>query len=116
MCNSDAGFDRFIEEHWDELVAGTTFVRRFLVPSRLDFMDFRIRLDAPRETEGAVGFVLELDSVLLRLLVPPIIAIYDTTSRRLLRYEGLSNLHDEGGDNHRVRIDFEYTTKVARSE
>jgi hypothetical protein len=104
---ADAGFDRFISAHWDELLAGTVLVRQFLVPSRQEFMDFRIRR-AAGDAPGEVGFLLEIDSALLRLVVPAISVIYDRSSRRLMRYEGLSNLRDERGENHTVRIEFEY--------
>jgi hypothetical protein len=104
---ADAGFDRFIAAHWDELVAGTVLVRQFLVPSHLGFMDFRIRR-ARDDAPGRVGFLLEIDSALLRLVVPAIAVVYDRSSRRLLRYQGLSNLRDERGENHTVRIEFEY--------
>jgi hypothetical protein len=116
---ADAGFDRFIESHWDELTSGTTLVRRFLVPSRLEFMDWRIqRVDVGKvpADPGTVHFALEIDSAFLRIVVPSVIVVYDRESRRLLRYEGLSNLRDNSGDNHTVRIDFEYVTLSARAE
>ena len=70
------------------------FVRQFLVPSRQAFMSFRIRRAPPRDGGDAVGFLLEVDSAFLRLLVPSMLAVYDDRSRRLLHYEGLSNLRD----------------------
>jgi hypothetical protein len=121
---ADAGFDRFIESQWEHLIEGKNLVRKFLVPSRLEFMNWRIRRDDdvpqntpddakngdPREVR-TVRFALEIDSAFLRLVVPPIMVIYDRDTRRLLRYEGLSNLRDESGENHSVRIEFEYLTR-----
>lgn len=123
---ADAGFDRFIESQWGHLIAGKTLVRKFLVPSRLEFMDWRIRRsdnvredtphDAKRGDQRArrtVRFALEIDSAFLRLVVPPIVVIYDRDTRRLMRYEGLSNLRDDSGENHSVRIEFEYLEQQA---
>lgn len=107
VAMADAGIDRFVETRWDALVGGETVKVTFLVPSRLDFIDFRIRLvDAPGP--DTVAFVMEVDSALLRLVVPTVTVVYDRASGRLLRYEGLSNLRDDSGDNPRVRIDFDY--------
>ena len=112
---ADAGFDRFIAAHWDDLAVGARLVRRFLVPSRLEFMDFRVRRSDDDSNPREVSFAVEIDSAFLRLVVPPITVVYDRDTRRLLRYEGLSNLRDENGDNLAVRIEFEYVTRNARA-
>ena len=104
---ADAGFDRFIESHWEELIAGEQIVRHFLVPSRLEFMAFRIRRDEAPDEASTVTFVMEIDSTLLRLVVSPIVVTYDRMTRRLVRYAGLSNIRDENGDNFRVEVVFD---------
>jgi hypothetical protein len=111
---ADAGFDRFVEAHWEELMSGRTLVRCFLVPSRLEFMDLQIRKSA--EDGEQVRFTMEFASFLLRLLVPSIEVSYDRLSRRLLQYDGVSNLRDARGKNMRVRIEFDYGTQVAFGE
>jgi hypothetical protein len=121
---ADAGFDRFIESQWENLIDGKTLVRNFLVPSRLEFMEWRIRrkddVDQDAQTgdendTDTVRFALEIDSAFLRLVVPAIVVIYDRDTRRLMRYEGLSNLRDDSGENHSVRIEFEYLTSQAQA-
>ncbi len=102
----DAGFDRFIERHWDELFEGKVFKQPFLVPSRLAFYDFRIRRDAQRENDAGVAFVMEVDSALLRLFVSPIVVRYHPVTRALMSYEGISNMRDEAGENYNVLIRF----------
>jgi len=106
---ADAGFDRFIEANWDELLKGDPMACRFLVPSRLEFMNFRVRHQDAGDDFGIVYFALELDSALLRLVVPSITVAYDRATRRLLRYEGMSNIRDAAGDNYDVRIEFNYS-------
>ena len=102
---ADAGFDRFIERSWDRLVAGEAVVRPFLIPSRLGPVDMRIRrLRGAGDRE--VEFELAIDSVLLRLVVPAIRVRYDASTRRLLRYEGMSNLRAGDGKNLDVTIAF----------
>ena len=99
---ADAGFDRFIERNWEQLLAGP-LVRPFLVPSTGSFIDFRVRHEKS-DSAGESQFVLEVDSALLRLVVDPITVVYSTSDRMLLRYSGLSNVRDEAGDNYDVSI------------
>lgn len=112
---ADAGFDRFIESHWEQLLRGEVLKRRFLVPSRLEFMDWRVKRISDDDPATA-RFALEIESVLLRIVVPTITLVYERATRRLLRYEGLSNLRDESGNNHSVRIEFQYSSRSARTK
>lgn len=100
----DAGFDRFVETNWEALTRGEPLVRSFLVPGRLDYYQFRIVKVAGGEAE--VKFAMEPDSMLIRLFAPRVLVTYALPGRRLLRYEGISNLRDAAGDNYQVRIVF----------
>ncbi len=101
----DTGFDRFIERSWDRLVAGEAMVRPFLIPSRLGPVDMRIRrLHCAGDRD--VEFELAIDAALLRLVVSAIGVRYDASTRKLLRYEGLSNLRAGDGTNLDVTIAF----------
>lgn len=103
----DAGFDGFVQDHWDELAAGDTLRFNFLVPSHLDYMRFKVY--QVKETQiGATPvrvFRLAL-SGLLGLVVSGIDVSYDAESRILMRFEGLSNVRDADGDNYVTRIEF----------
>lgn len=105
---ADAGFDHFIGKHWSRLMRERGLVRPFLIPSLGRFVDFRIRRveSGPMRPEGEVGFILEADSALLRLLVPAVRVDYTAGDRRLRRYTGLSNVRDESGRNFDVVIVF----------
>lgn len=101
---ADAGFDRFIENHWRALLAGEVLRRRFLVPSRLEAIDVRIRHTG--SAAGGETFALEIDSALLRLVAPSVRVRYDSRSRQLVHYEGPSNIRGADGANLDVRIEF----------
>ena len=103
---ADAGFDRFIEAEWDAMTSGQPLVRPFLVPGRFELIDFRLRDAGGMDGGGAQRFAMEIDSFLLRLLAPTILIDYDRETRRLLRYEGPSNLRDASGNNYDVVITF----------
>lgn len=101
----DAGFDRFIEQNWTSLVNGEVLDREFLIPSQLDFYTFEIS-KAKEQPPGEFVFQLRVKSVLLQMFVPPVLVHYDARTRALLRYEGISNIRDEDGENFDVRIEF----------
>jgi hypothetical protein len=103
----DAGFDRFVENNWEALIRGETFVQPFLVPSRLQFMDFRlVRIDDGSDPERAT-FEMAIDSALLRFFAPPITVVYSTRDQSLLEYDGVSNLRNARGENLDVEIRFD---------
>ncbi len=112
----DAGFDRFVENNWEALMRGESFVRPFLVPSRLQFIDFRIRrVDDGSEPERAT-FEMAIDSALLRLFAPAINVVYDARNRTLLEYDGVSNIRNGQGENLDVEIRFDPSrTRVSSS-
>lgn len=103
----DAGFDRFVENNWEALMRGDTFVRPFLIPSRLQFMDFRIRRADDGSDPERATFEMAIDSALLRFFAPAITVVYDTRDRTLLEYDGVSNIRDAGGENLDVEIRFD---------
>ena len=105
---ADAGFDEFIRLHWAGLVAGQRLPLAFAVPARLRSLPFSLQKlgSATVAGEAAWVFRLRLDG-LLGLVAPAIEVSYGQASRRLLRFEGLSNLRDDGGDRQlQARIDF----------
>lgn len=90
---ADSGFNAWLVDHLDELAAGKALSLNFVVVGRLDVYRFRVRKtgELQREGERAVALVVEPDS-LLRYLVDPLRVVYGLESRRLLQYQGLSNL------------------------
>ena len=98
----DGGFNYYIKTNWSELVAGTTKVFNFAVPSQLDYYAFRLQKDAQLGDE--IVFKMAPDSYLLRKLVDPIKVTYKISTKRMVKYEGLSNINDKKGKSYVVRI------------
>lgn len=97
---SDAGFDEFVQIHWRELERGDTVRFPFLVPSRLESLDFKVSKDRDELIDGAEASVIRLNlSGFFGLFVPSIEVAYDRKDRVLLRYSGLVNIRDLEGDN-----------------
>ena len=55
---------------------------------------------------------MEIGNRLLRLLIDPIDLAYDLESRRLLVFEGISNLNNDDGKSYNARIVFEYPDRA----
>jgi len=103
----DAGFDAFVREHWADLAGTARLGIAFVVPSRLDYLD--LRLGSARDTRLGDVAVRQLRlslGGLLGALAPTIDLTYAADGRRLLRFEGVSNIRDSRGHSQRVRIEF----------
>ncbi|GAB2590763.1 hypothetical protein ISP15_16790 [Dyella jejuensis] len=107
----DAGFDAYVRDHWNDLgtSSGTRIV--FAVPSRLDYVALRLD-DANSGARGSVRHLRLSMDAWYGFAVPSIELTYATADRRLLRFEGLSNIHDAAGKEQRVRIDFSRSASV----
>jgi hypothetical protein len=105
----DAGFDVFVRENWDSLVAGESYEFQFPFADRSSLIELRIRrFGCSYSTQTDQCFRLELASWLLRMVVKPIELGYDPELRRLTRFRGLSNIGDENGNGLVVDIKYDY--------
>lgn len=104
---ADAGFDEFVRREWERLLAGESLELRFAVPARQEAMRFRVRHLGRRMLDGEAveAFRLRLGG-LVGLVAPQIDVVYATDSRRLLRYQGLTNLRDGRGRQWQADIRF----------
>ncbi len=104
---SDAGFDEFVRKHWRELEAGETVRFPFLIPSRLDFLTFKVRKQGEEPVEGATSSVIRLNlSGVLGWFLPYIEVSYRKSDQVLVRYKGLTNIRDAEGGNTVALIEF----------
>lgn len=104
---ADAGFDEFVQTHWDALMSGRTLEMRFLLPSRLDDYAFQVQRVRGELTPGAPTAVFRLRlSGIWGWFLPQIDVTYRTSDHVLLRYDGISDLHDPSGNNYKTTIEF----------
>jgi hypothetical protein len=106
----DGGFDYFIRDNWDDLVAGKNLTLYFAVVHRLDYAKFSLRKVGRVMRQGVrcVQFRLRVTGLLARLFVDPIDVAYDLEHKRLIEYKGVSNIHDDTGTCYDARIVFTY--------
>jgi hypothetical protein len=104
---SDAGFDEFVRKHWSDLEAGEAVRFPFLIPSRLDFLTFKVKKQRDETIEGAVASVIRLNlSGVLGWFLPYIEVSYRRSDQVLMRYKGLTNIRNAEGDNLVALIEF----------
>ena len=103
----DAGFDAFVRNHWNELAAGNKELIQFVVPSRLRYLEMRLKPGEPATIDGESVQQVRLSLAAWFGFVAPTIELsYANSNRRLVRFKGLSNIHDTRGRQHDVRIEF----------
>ena len=104
----DAGFNYYIAQHFNRLIQGEKLTFNFVAPSQLDYFGFRMYMDKQMQYKGrsAVLIKMDIDNFFLRLFVDPIKLIYDTQTRSLVMYEGISNIYNEEGKSYKVRMEF----------
>lgn len=103
----DAGFHRFIQQHWQSVVNGESVRFNYLQidEARLVPMVVR-RIDCKQRKQLCVK--VELKNYLQRLFVPPVLLTYDAISQKLLRYSGYGPLTSETGQAYAVTMNYEY--------
>jgi hypothetical protein len=102
----DAGFDAFVREHWQDLVAGRDPRLDFLIPSRFEYLSFALSAlhDTTMDGEPARRFKLRLAGW-YGFVLPGIDLTYDRDGR-LVEFDGVGNVRDTAGKNQNVRIVF----------
>jgi hypothetical protein len=105
----DAGFNNFVQLNWETIASGRRMYFNFGAPFAMDYYGFRVYKDGER-TEGNRRFMtvkLDIDNFVIRLFLDPIVLTYDMDARRLVAYEGISNILDDEGESYVVRISYD---------
>ena len=105
----DAGFDEFVRAHWNDLMEGDTVNFSFAVPSRLEWIDFRLIPLAQKD--GTLTVEMRLKSRWIAWLLDPVFLTYDIKSKRLLTYRGLTNIRTMNGHGIKAEIRYTYPPK-----
>lgn len=113
----DAGFDAYIQLHWDELVAGKQLKFDFALPHRLTTVKLQAKKIEPAESplfdkdvgQGWVYFRIAPAKAFVSLFADPIYLAYDPNGKYLMRFYGRSNIDDDRGNPIDVRIEYEYS-------
>ena len=102
----DGGFNEYVLQHWDDLVAGKTLQFQFVAPIEQDYFAFQVEPRETRQLNGRRQMLLEMRPVssLVRLFVGTVQLTYDAEERHLLQFEGMTNLNNAQGKSIIARL------------
>jgi hypothetical protein len=106
----DGGFDVFIRKNWNEILNGKRLTLNICAPSQMDCFKFAAFKVSEEKWKGidAVKVRVELNNRILAAFVQPIIIHYEKETKRILQYDGISNINNEEGKSYVVRITYTY--------
>lgn len=102
------GYHNYILTNFENFKKGEKRTLDFVVPARQDFYRFDLTYVGLLEKENRKVFRLDITSWVLRLFADKILVTYDAATKRLMSYEGLTNITDDQGKNQSLTISMEY--------
>lgn len=103
----DAGFDEFVRAQWDALQKNEAVTLQFLVPSRLAAYKFKLSKVREETLFGEPASVYQLAlSGLFGWFADEIEVSYRNSDRRLMGFEGLTNIRETLDSNIVAKISF----------
>lgn len=100
----DAGFNAFIQSHWQSLVSEDSMQFDYLVPSRLELLTLSVKsVDCQLRYRC---FEIRAANPVIAFLMGEIHLKYDAESHQLVEFSGRSNIAQENGKYHKVRIEY----------
>jgi len=103
----DAGFDAFVSNRWDELGDPDKGRMAFVVPSRLGYLDMRIKSTDLETLDGEPVRRVKLGlDTWYGFVAPTIDLLYASSDHSVRRFEGPSNIPDARGRRQTVRVEF----------
>lgn len=96
------GYHNFIISKMDSFKVGETRELRFIIPSMRDYFTFDLTFLGPlnKEKPDEVSFRLDITNWILKMFADKIQVTYSKKDKVLLRYEGLTNLKNDKGDQY----------------
>lgn len=105
---ADSGFDHFVRDHWETLLAGERVKFQFIAAGRLAAYNFKADRLGESSFEGkpTLEIKVALDS-LFGVFVDPLIVEYDLDTRQLKRYKGIGNMQKADGKVYPVLVRYD---------
>jgi hypothetical protein len=95
LVAADEGFNQLLLDQLDTIRQGDTLRFSLIAAGRTDRFSFRARRIDEQLLGGTMVMRVRVEpDSMLRMLVPAITLVYDIKARRLMHYEGMSNLID----------------------
>jgi len=106
------GYHNYILDHLNEFKSNEKRKILFVLPDKGDAFSFQLKVNGPQVNNPDFwDFRLEISNFLFGLFLDPISVTYSKKDRRLLAYDGLTNIVDDQGKNYQLKIKFNYPEK-----
>ncbi len=99
------GFHNYIVTHFDTLKNSGGDVY-FINTQKLD--QFKFNIVTTKKENGKVTFKVDPDNMIFRAFIPSMFLTYDEKTKRVLSFEGQSNIEGEDGKPAKVLINYSY--------
>lgn len=100
------GLHYYLRKNVDKIKKGQSIPISYIMPGALDFYKFKLRrmnrFDGPE-----INIKVSISNFFLRLFAPSLKVTYDSKTKKLRRYAGLSNIPDDSGNLQKVEIQYE---------
>lgn len=110
----DAGFDHFISQNWESLLAGKEMTVEYIIPSLLEPYRLSIR-QYQCDEQSNYCFSISASNFFISLFSDQLRLSYDKSSRKLASFQGKSNICDESGHYQNVKISYQYAMPMEAS-
>jgi len=101
------GLNYYVLNNLDSFSGETVVPLRFLIPGKLDYYDFDMR-EVESPDKNLAEFEIKIRNWFLKLFAPSLRVRYDRATKRIVWYEGISNLLSDSGSNQKVEIEYRY--------
>lgn len=105
----DAGFDNFVRQNWQSVLAGNPVEFRFLGPTRGEHYPFVLERVENEQIDAEHVVQIRPTGMVLRFLVDPIVLGYNN-SGALSDYLGLTNIRKNQDENYTAHIRYSVQT------
>jgi hypothetical protein len=99
------GFHHFIVDHFDEVLKSIVPIK-IVLAQKNDYFNFNV--SSKMIDTNTVLIEVIPNNFILKKIVDPIKLTYEKSTKRLMVFEGLSNLESPSGDNQYVIINYKY--------
>lgn len=103
----DGGFNYYIKNNWDKIISDKKLVFNYLSVAFQDYFTFRIyKLDKQTNDPNIMLLKMECKQIFLRLMMKPIFVYYDLETKRIVKYDGISNIRDLNGISYKALLNY----------
>ena len=103
------GFHNYILYHLNNFKTGETRELKFVLESRLDYFNFTFNyLGSDEKNPTLTNYRLDIKSWILKLFADALSVQYDTKKRRLMKFDGLTNVSNKRGKAEHLVITYKY--------